>query len=199
MKKKASFTLVELLIGISIFTVAVVSIYSSLRSGFFGYSNIEQNIEVYQSARAALQQLNRDLRNSFSYSAGQVNFSGDKESLSFFTIVDSYQQERMEEEYAYVSYFLEEERLLRLCRKNKEALKEDSLVEPQELLSGAKITFAYAQGYAGEELSFKDSWGVADNPPEEEACFPLAVKVTLQIKKGKIEKGFERTVFFPLL
>ncbi|MCX5715091.1 MAG: prepilin-type N-terminal cleavage/methylation domain-containing protein, partial [Candidatus Omnitrophica bacterium] len=68
MKKTKAFSLVELLIASAIFAVVMVSIYSAFRTGIFGYKNIRENIEIYQSARFILERINLDLRNAFAYS-----------------------------------------------------------------------------------------------------------------------------------
>lgn len=196
MRKRKAFTLIELLIAVSIFSAVVVTIYSAFSSGIFGYRNIEENISIYQEARMILERINLDLRNSFVYSSDDTKFVGNKDGLSFLTLVDSFRGSVMVPEYAFVSYRSEANNILRLCRKGKEALREKSEVEPQLMAEDAVLSFEYGhKTSADSEIEFKDSWGLSDIP-EEKKTLPLAIKVNLTIK-GKIEKEFERTIYLP--
>ena len=145
MKKLTGFTLVELLIAASIFVVVMVSIYSAFSAGMFGYKGIEENIKISQIARQILERINLDLRNSFAYSDSDAKFSGAKDSLSFLSLADNYNNNEITPTYAFISYKLEGDRLMRLRRVNQEALKETSEIEAEEI--GADIeelVFSYA-------------------------------------------------------
>jgi prepilin-type N-terminal cleavage/methylation domain-containing protein len=203
------FTLVELLVASSIFVVVMLTIYSAFHSGIFGYRNIEATIDTYQTARMVLERINLDLRNSFAYSQEESKFQGKNNELSFLTLVDSYQYQEDKiiqiQDYAFVSYQLETNKLMRLCRKNQEALKEEekSEIQPEEMASGVDIEFEYGDIYTGptgqQEIKFKKSWAVelADEKlADEKRVLPQAVRVNLTIK-GKAEQNFARTIYLP--
>ena len=217
MKLVKALTLVELLIASSIFVVVMVTIYSAFHSGIFGYRNIEETLDVYQTARSILGRINLDLRNSFAYSEDETKFVGEKNKISFLTLVDTYRQDKIVQDYAFVFYgigkyktFLttenqlkviakrfscklgDDNKLMRLCRKNQEALKEDSEIQPEEMADNVeKLNFTYFYfDTADSKLKEKDSW---DHPKN----LPVAVKVSLTIK-AKIEQKFERTIYLPL-
>lgn len=192
MKSHKAFTLLELLIASSIFIVLMVTIYSAFHSGIFGYRNIEENIDIYQAARLILERINLDLRNSFAYKVDDAKFTGSQSELSFFTLTDTFSQEGIVQEVASVTYKLEENKLMRLCRENQDALNDKSDAEPQEMASNLKeIVFNYGYLKAGsQEIEWKDT---SDN----QIILPYAVKVTL-ILRVKTEYTFERTIYLPL-
>ena len=135
MKKNKALTLVELLIASSIFVLVMTTIYSAFHTGMFGYRNIDENINVYQTARLILGRINLDLRNSFVYSADESKFEGESNKLRFLTLVDSYQGNQIVQDYAFVSYEWEKNKLMRVCRKNKESLNEESEIPSEEMAS----------------------------------------------------------------
>ena len=100
------FTLVELLITSSIFLVVMSMLYLAFQSGIFGYRNIEETINLYQTAREILERLNLDLRNSVVYSDEDTKFIGTKNEVSFLTLVNTYSEDTLVQDYAYILYKL---------------------------------------------------------------------------------------------
>lgn len=200
MKRKilTGFTLLELLIASSIFLVIMTAVYSSFHAGIFGYKNIEEIIDMHQAARQILERINLDIRNSFAFSEGQTKFLGNKEGVSFLTIVDAYDGGRIIENYAFVAYQTEAAKLTRLCRKNKESLNDNSQIRPEEMaLNLQAISFSYGYSVNGQEdIKWKDTWGTAGDFPEEQKILPIAVKIKLALK-NKAVYNFERTIFIP--
>lgn len=195
MKNKA-FTLIELLIASTIFMVLMVTAYSAFHTGIFGYRDIEENIDIYQAARLILERMELDLKSSFPYSATEAKFSGSKNEMSFLSLVDSFNKDKISTDYAFISYKLEENKLLRLCRKNQESLKEKSEMQPDEMAGNIKelsLNYGYIDP-ADNSLKFdNDSWG---DTLDEQKTLPVAVKVNL-VLKAKAEYSFERTIFLP--
>jgi len=196
MKNKTSyrtgFTLVEILITSAIFAVIMVTVYSVFRTGTFGYKDIEENLQAQQSARQVLERIALDLRNSFNSSDNSTGFSGKYNEVSFFSLVDTFVDGKFLKKYALVSYKLQDDKLMRLCRTGKEALNDKSEVTFEEFAPGIKeVSFGYA-GIQQEEsgIAWKDSW--LDNN-----TLPLAVRINL-IFNDKSKQDFEKTVFLPL-
>jgi len=189
--KEKAFTLVEILIASAIFLVVVMTIYSAFHTGVFGYRNIQETIDTYQNASRFLEQLNLDLRNSFAYSKEETRFVGNKGDISFLTLVNTFTQGSISPDYALVSYKVQDNILMRLCRRNKESLNEKSEIKPEEIASDLQdLSFTY--GYidpVDKTFKFKDSWGLE---PDEQKNFPQAVKVKLTLK-NKAE--FQRTIY----
>ena len=191
-KYPKGFTLIEILLATAIFTVVAASIYSAFYSGLFGYRNISEAINTYQGARLILERINRDLRNSFAYSGDDSKFNGGENGISFFTLADSYKEGRIVKEYAFVSYSLQENRLLRLCRRNEAALNDDSDMEPEEMpVEVSKLSFSYLEfNDMAKSLGETSQWSDSQN-------MPAAVKVNLAIKGKEKEVEFGRTIFLP--
>ena len=199
MNKTKGLTLLELIIASAIFTVVMAVLYTSFSSGTFGTKSIDDSIKLTGRARLILGKLNSDLINSFVFSEEEARFSGREDQLTFMALTDSFIEDAFIREYSLVSYTQDQERLLRVCRKNKQALNPNSEVTPQELSAGAQIKFEY--GYysiADDRIIFKDSWATEGTDPllEEEKNPPLAVKVNLTLGRQKAQ-SFERTIYIP--
>ncbi len=192
-KTNRAITLVELLIASSIFSVVMVSIYLTFNTGLFGYKDIGENIDIYQSARIVFERLNLDLRNSFAYSKDETKFFGSSNEMGLLTLVDKFSQGAMLKHYAFVDYKFENKTLTMLCRIDKDALNDRSETEPQEL-AGNIDSFALSYGFIDPgslELKWKDTW-------DDKKSFPVAVNIKLTVS-GKIKQDFERTIYLPNL
>jgi prepilin-type N-terminal cleavage/methylation domain-containing protein len=197
MRKQNAFTLIELLIVSSIFSVVMLAVYLAFNTGVFGYKHIEENLDAYQAARQILSRINLDLRNSFSLSdaAGRTGFSGSSTELNFLTLVDTFSADNFKREFALVSYKLQADKLLRLCRKNTEALNDKSEIPAEEMAQGLAIKFSY--GYLSlekQEIVFQDSWGA--NSRAGATTLPVAVKISFGLT-GIAGQALERTIYLP--
>jgi len=195
MKKPKAFTLVELLIASGIFLVLMLTVYSSFHTGMLGYRNIEEAIDTYQTARQILERINLDLRNSFAYSGNETKFTGTGNSISFLTLVDTFSEDEIVQDYALVSYTLIDKKLLRQCRKNQESLNENSEVQAEEMASkieGINFRFGYLNA---DKLEWSDSWPREGALEDEKKALPVKVEVKLTIK-NRIEQVFQRTIFY---
>jgi len=205
LSRKVGFTLIELLIASAIFVIVLLTIYSAFQAGFLGQKNIEETINIYQGARQVLDRINLDLRNSFVYKDDSTEFSGSDNMLSFLSLVDSFREDKLTQEVAYVSYELEDEKLLRVSQRNLDVFDDEIEGSPEEMLSDVEINFKY--GYmpsSDSEIEFKDAWAYPDEPgiseeelAREEGMLPQAVKVSL-VARATIEYEFERTIYLPL-
>lgn len=198
MKPSKAFTLVELLIASSIFLVVAVTIYSAFGAGIFGFRDIQENIDIQQAARQVLGRIDIDLRNSFVYSMNETKFTGNENEISFLTLVDTFSKDKIVQEYAFVSYAVSQNTLMRLCRRGQESLNVNSEISPEEIAANiSQIAFSY--GYidpADGSLRFQDSWG-SPSASSEQKVLPVAVKIAVSIK-DKTEQTFERIIYLPL-
>lgn len=191
-KRSQALTLIELIISSLILTIIMATIYSAFHKGIFGYRNIEEAIYNSQTASHVLGQLNLDLKNSFSYSKDRSMFTGEKNKISFLTLVDTFLDDSAIQNYAFVSYKLEGNKLMRLCRKAKESLNDNAEAEPEEMaLEIKEIDFSY--GFLGADNQTIE-W---KNLLDDDSLLPIAVKIKLTIK-NKIKQNFERTIFLAL-
>lgn len=187
--KQRALTLVELLIASTIFVLVMTTVYSAFHTGIFGFRDIEENLDIHQTARQVLERIVLDLRNIITYSAEETKFKGDKNSLSFLTLVDKFSEGKMTRDYCSVSYNRKENKIMRLELLNKDSLKQESDTEPEELASRIKeLQFSYAVIEKDtQQLKWLDLW-------EDTAALPAAVKVKISIGPKRKEE-FERTIF----
>jgi len=183
MKEEKAFTLVELLISISIFAIIMLSLYTAFNTGVLGLRQVEENAIASETGYLVLSRIDRDLRNSFAYCDVDVKFAGKKEALSFLSLTP---------DFSFISYSLSGNKLLRLLRTNKDALKADSKTNPRVLAKNVKqIEFTYlALDPNTKKLKETDSW--TDN-----TALPVAVRVTLTLEK-KEAFPFIQTIYLPV-
>jgi hypothetical protein len=188
-KADKALTLVELLIASTVFVLVMTTVYSAFHTGIFGFRDIEENLDIHQTARQVLERVDLDLRNMFPYSAEEAKFKGDKNSLSFLTLVDKFSSGKMSRNYAFVFFNLKEDKIMRLELLNKDSLKQEPEAEPEELASRIKeLQFSYAvMEEDTQQLKWLDLW-------EDAAALPAAVKVNIAID-SKTGQEFERTIY----
>jgi prepilin-type N-terminal cleavage/methylation domain-containing protein len=186
-----AFTLLELLIAVAIFVAVMTAVYSSFQTGFFGYRDIGENLQVYQSASRILERLDNDLRNSFAFSDSASYFSGEKERMSFLTLTEKYSNGRLNRQFSRVSYYLNNTTLMRLCKNGKESLQSNPSVEPEELAEGVSslsLLYGYTKG-PDKPVEWLESWTDTAHPP-----VAVIAKVVIN---GKTQQPFERTIYLP--
>lgn len=185
MRLKNGFTLLELLLAISISALVLVSAYSGLRIGWMSYQRLDGQIQSYQSLRSGFFRLAKDLGNSFLSDANddrRAAFSGAQREMSFATLVRSKNKEGITYiEAAKVFYRFEEKNLLRAYIKGKDMLNPDLKPEFEVFLTDlTAITFSYAarESAGPASLSWKDSY-------DSKTMLPAAVRLQLtQAQKG---------------
>ncbi len=195
--KIKSFTLIELLIASSISIAIMTVLFFSFNAGIFGYRRIEDILATSQIAARALGRINSDLRNSFVYSVSEPGLEGQQEKIAFFTLVDNFRDNKTAQDYAFVSYELEGDRLLRSCRRNQDSLKQLTETKAQILVSDTEgVFFSYGEFNLEKQiLEWQDAWN-------KSSVLPAAVKVILTIKskvkqESETKQDFERIIFLP--
>lgn len=83
-RNNKAFTLIELLLALSIFAVAVLSFSFALRNGMFTYFYAEKNSKILKSVNYTVLRFQRDIRNTVSYNVKE--FKGDQTEVSFVSI-----------------------------------------------------------------------------------------------------------------
>ncbi len=72
--KNKGFTLVEVLVVVTILSVLVLSLYTVFKSGVDAWSKSEAHLEIFQNARVILDQISRELPGAFV--GGDAEFTG---------------------------------------------------------------------------------------------------------------------------
>jgi len=200
----SSFTLVELLISISIFALIILSLYSAFQTGFLSYNRIDSAFNIYQTARLILNRIDLDLKNAFIYSRDDSRFRGNAGALEFFSIADSFQKGETFSYFCRIRYESNNQILNRVFYQNLEAVKEDSVLEGEELSPDVKeisFQYAYKSPDPSKPFDWQDSWP-KEGDTNQKKDLPLAVKIKLSlIEKNKQQEHiveFSRTVALPL-
>ena len=104
--------------------------------------------------------INSDLRNSFPFSANEGGLEGSANAISFFTLAGAFRENRTTQDYAHVSYKLDEGQLFRLCRRNKDSIDSGAQTKAQVAASDlAELSFSYAEfNQEKQALEWKDTW-----------------------------------------
>lgn len=203
MKRIRGFTLLELLIAASIFSLIILSIYSAFQTGILSYRKVDSAFEVFQTARILLNRMELDLKNASAYTQDDSWFKGGGKSLDFVTVVDYYKEDEPNINIYHIRYELTDEKLKRTCYTGIDAIKKDTEAVGKESSYEIKdITFQYATGKA--DKPWQDSWPEGDSVQlsGQTKTLPLAVKITLSlIEKGRTEEGniveFNKVVSLP--
>lgn len=192
--RQYAFTLVELLISVSIFAIIGVVLYSSYRGGVVTWRRINSETALQQKLRYALDRISGDLRNMVFLS--NLPFEGGADKIKFVSLGESAANQGID--IARVSYYLsfdEEEATGGAIVRKEETIKnalslevaEENLArkeiretEPQKeqnLLYGvSELKFNYLAVYeeSGEdeekEYEWLDSW-------EEKEALPMGIKI----------------------
>jgi len=205
-KTKLAFTFIEVLIGLTIFSIIAMSLYSTFYSGISAWKKSEDLNRLYQEARWSLDTIAKELRNAIILSykdryPGFAFFQGTSNSISFL----------LEDEYDIkkVSYFLEAgengEDNPGFSLKREQVFLIDSLQlteqeKPKETFSslvsegGLKLSYPYMVSATEEGVEWRDKWQDNNN-------LPAGVKIELVLQNAKnpnSKVSFYKTVFIPM-
>jgi len=185
MKNKAkAFTLLELLIVLSLFSIAMVVVSSVFRTGLWAWQRGEGDSQVYQELRIALDRMAQEFRNSAPY--GEFPFEGRKDMISFT-------QPRASRfspipEWIHVTYqVIRQEGTDQLIREEVPVLgdeKQKSLL----LSSLADIQFSYPSFSEENVWLWEESWN------SDEQQFPPFFRMSFSFQSGEI---WEKFFFIP--
>lgn len=178
---KKSFTLIELLIAVTIITVILLSIYSAFNTGILSYKKIDAAFEVYQEARAILNRLEIDLKNSFPYRKDTSLFKGANQYLDFFTVLDIYDKDNIYTEVCRIKYQFDAGILKRTAFVGNKAIDLNADPQAEELSTNIKnIDFQYAGGdTTGKEAFIWQAVWPQDETQQNQ--MPIAVKIKLAV------------------
>ena len=178
--RKKGFTLLEVLLAIGLSALVLTSAYSALRLGWLSYSKLDNQSQVFQDLRNGLDKLSRDLRNPLFFNASQkereIGFIGNKDEMSFVTLIKSRNKEGISYvEAARVFYKFEDKNLLKACLKGIEFLKPEPKPEYEVFLTNlTELEFSYAKS---NDLKWEESFSSSDKDK-----FPYAVRMKLTQK-----------------
>ncbi|RJP58102.1 MAG: hypothetical protein C4541_08725 [Candidatus Auribacter fodinae] len=211
--KKSHFTLLELLIAISLFATISVAIHAALSVGVQSWKRTDQGSNMHQKARIILDTMISEIRNCvyFSY----IQFVGQANEIYFpvAMIVTNASKEAkatFDTNLFKIEYKLDRQsyrdKHKTLTRKQETFLQssEGDKVKPREFSPGiVSLDFEYAYIETDEEqdeteeqvLIWEDEWKVKDRIPQ-------FLKISIEMidetdPEGKKTITYKRTVFIP--
>lgn len=194
-KKNTGFTFIELIIAITIFSVIAVSIYSVLRTGVRLWYRVSPMIQDNQSFRLFFNTISRDLKNSLPYFSKDVNFEGNRDKVSFMTLVDISDEgsfARMEPAMVIYYYDRITKTVKRGVATRLEGLNED-LAKYSDILNNLEdkeFGFEYCYKLGSSKTEYEYEWKDEWNDKEKESGYiPRGVR----IRAG----DYSKTVFIP--
>ena len=211
------FTLLELILSISILSVVLVIIYATLSMGARTWEKGERDIESLQRKRVVMNLLSREIKSTFPYKVTPSElddhkefyaFDGKKDSLSFVSAVPL---RGGKGGLSWLTFWVEDD--LGLVVTERDALRADIFKERENLDKDelevldpqvTDIRFEYYQlksgGTEGEgEGEWEEKWDA-----EKEGTLPHAVKVELTIeeegsREDSEEEPYTRELIIPLM
>lgn len=189
---KKGFTLVEMLIALTILAMIVTSTFTIFRSASRSWQKGERRSERYHSARVAIGKMSTEISQAVISEKGLGKFIGDKEEISFVSFVSTASGIF---ELTEVEYWIDADRRLLMRNEDTEPDYNFSTHDHSDILVGniSELEFSY---YDGED--WIDSWDSdADKEDEnyqgEKGILPKAVKIRIKVedKRGKESEMFE--------
>ena len=184
---KRGFTLLEVLLTVGISALILISTYSSLKSGWLTYNKLNTQTQSYHNIRNGLNNLSKDLRNSFLFNGSDsraIGFKGTQSEMSFASLIKS--KDEKETNYiepAKIYYKFEDKKLLKAQIKGKEILKSSIEPEYKVFLSDiSELKFEYAKEVnpASKEITWEANYEGKDALPSG-----VRVSLTKEFKDGR--------------
>jgi len=208
MRRFKAFTLMELLVAVSIFSVIILCLYAVFAGGIRVWRRQEEGFRYTHTTRLALDKMAKELKNVINYSVPEegdepgnenLQFIGEGNRVSFMTILGA--------DIAKVSYFFENNEggdnvLKRVAVLQKEGFSEEAQKEEILVRYLSEVSFKYVSegGESASPVTWKDSWVAGDG--EQEATIPKGVMATLVFKEDEEEQGeaeiFKKAIFIPI-
>ena len=216
-KIRSGFTLLELLIAVTIFAIAAVALYSSFYAGIRILRRSEEAMKRHQDLRLVTEEMALDLRNSMLAPIYEEKrettsvetegaeeeivyfFLGEEKRFSFVTLRDALSTDaKLKRQICNVTYYLKGGsdtggKLARIIKYQSKGYGA-GLDEEEILLTGLEDI----------EVNYSFQGADEDSPPiwlnrwEVEERVPLGVKIKLKLKGLGTLREFTKTVFIPV-
>lgn len=188
-RKEQGFTLIELVVSLTIFSVISLPIYSSFAGGISVWRKAREFSSVYQTARLLLDHMAMELKNAVKVSG--TEFNGGPRSISFITLRQgSYGASvRRDTQIAKVTFEVRRDPSASGYALFRRQASNFKVRGEAELMVGslASLDFQYTyKNSVGEIQPWAKVWKMNDE-------LPLGVKITLNIGGTQ----FTKMVFIP--
>lgn len=213
-KTRAGFTLVELLLAITIFAIVAIALYSSFHAGVRILRRSEEVMEFHQGVRRVLDEVELDLHNTLlaelpseegdllvqdelsEEEEKAIYFKGDAKSFNFIALKDVFTDSGLESQVCNIKYYLSGAEGGTFSRDIDAGGSRD-----EEGVSG---TEAMLSNVSDVEISYSYEPRDEDSPPEwlgywdEEEKVPLGVKITFRLRGLGSVGSITKTVFIDI-
>ena len=201
LKTRYAFTLIEILVCISIVSLVALAVYSIFSNGLNAWRRGSENKTYERTIRLASEKMTRELRNVFEFSL--IPFEGTEDSVIFPALISSkldaegdYREEYYE--VGRIAYFYDESKDA-FCKEVKslsEVLNDEELGSGKSLIenvSALEMGYCYLDNATGT-YEWKSDW-----KKEEQDSIPQALRMEILFKKGASKSNnFTRIIFIPM-
>ena len=201
MGRRSGFTMVELLISLTIFATVAIALYTAFSLGVSVWRRTESGIDLHQDVRVKLERVAKDLRNAVVYSG--IPFEGDGSRLAFASLVmhSGPEAERRYPRVCKVVYSVETDEesgnaLTRVLAGSESGFDEEAATADRESFINNVEEFSVKYAYAGEdpaEYDWRQDWGGEG--------LPRGIEIDLSINDASDEKDaltFKKRIFIPV-
>ena len=196
---KKGFTLVELIVSITIFALAGVAVYTVLANGITAWRRGNNDKIHLRKIRLLTESMAKDLRNTFKISG--IPFEGSEDSISFPVLIlaepdSSLDDNEIHRQVGKVVYFYDKKAMKKSEKSFSKAYGQEVKVGEGKILfehiDKLEFSYCYLDNATGN-YKWKDDW-----KKEEQDSIPIAVKVGMIFEKEIGLEDFERTIFIPI-
>jgi len=181
------FTLVEVLLSISIFSIVAVAVFRVFSAAVYADQRVDRSLKSSVGILSAVHALELDLQNVALYRRSDQSFplEGDAGSLSLVTSHN--------DELLLIRYWLDDNGNLRRSSQSVAGSSNQgqAVFSPAELRD-VTFSFGYLKADDKEKIIWKDSW--------HRATLPFAVRWKAELRRGPESDHFltiERTIVIP--
>ncbi len=200
-KKNYAFTLIEILVSVTIVSLVGVALYSIFANGINAWRKGSENKDYARKIRLVSEKMTGEIRNVFEFS--MIAFEGEEDFFMFPALIPTTEDQDgdMITEYSQVgriAYFYDNKKdaFCKEVRTLPEALNEEEIGDGEVLIegvSGLEINYCYLDNLSGE-YKWKEDWN-----KEEQDSMPQALSVKISFKKDVMKNDeFNKTVFIPM-
>lgn len=182
---RKGFTIIELLIVTTIFSIVSIAVYATFGSGMRVWRRAQEINISERKVLLRMEKLSRELRQTFDFK--DIGFSGYKDKLNFAAIIDG--------DIVRINYSLDASQKIIFCTVDKladilESKEKNETLQskPLSFISAVdKLSFSYFYfDLQKNAYSWKEDW--------QEGSLPLAVKLEITVNNSS---SYATTIFIP--
>lgn len=193
MKRNRGFTLLEVLLAVSLVAMVALALYSTFNSGIRVMSLVNQP-GAEEDLNIFFEKLSRDLQNSFHYAT--IPFQGKSDRFSFATTIQTDEELGGDHGIGRVTYAYDSAHsaILRTQENISQIYKEKTGPSSKVFfpLSSFQLQY-YKYDPVEKAYEWKEEWEETANK-----MIPLAVKVVLHFQEEGREQSVARTIAIPV-